>query len=158
MKRMNWKLIAALLAVLMLLCALGGCTEPAATTTASTDESGNAPTPTEVLWSDATYQADTTLGEGAKTVLVTVKAEEKSVTFTVKTDCETLADALLAVGLAEGEQSSYGLYIKKVNGILADYDVNQRYWSLKQNGKTLMTGASGVTKLDGAQYELVYTK
>ena len=104
------------------------------------------------------YTTDTTLGEGARTVLVTVKAGEKSVTFTVKTDCGTLADALLAVGLAEGEQSTYGLYIKKVNGILADYDVNQRYWNLEQNGKALMTGASGVTDLDGAQYELVYTK
>ena len=116
------------------------------------------PSPTDVLWSDATYNADTTLGEGARTVLVTVKAGEKSVTFTVKTDCGTLADALLAVGLAEGEQSTYGLYIKKVNGILADYDVNQSYWSVEQNGKALMTGASGVTDLDGAHYELVYTK
>ena len=158
MKRMNWKLIAALLAILMLLCTVVGCNEPASTTATTTDAEGNTPSPTDVLWSDATYQADTTLGEGAKTVLVTVKAEEKSVTFTVKTDCETLADALLAVGLAEGEQSSYGLYIKKVNGILADYDVNQSYWSLEQNGKALMTGASGVTELDGAQYELVYTK
>ena len=158
MKRRNWKLIAALLAILMLLCTVVGCNEPASTTATTTDAEGNVPSPTDVLWSDATYNADTTLGEGARTVLVTVKAGEKSVTFTVKTDCGTLADALLAVGLAEGEQSSYGLYIKKVNGILADYDVNQRYWSLKQNGKTLMTGASGVTELDGAQYELVYTK
>ena len=36
------------------------------------------------LWEDATYLSDKTFGDGASTILVEVKAEEQSVTFTVK--------------------------------------------------------------------------
>ena len=38
------------------------------------------------VWESATYTEDQTFGEGAKTVVVEVKAQERSVTFTVKTD------------------------------------------------------------------------
>lgn len=116
------------------------------------------PTPTDALWENALYDEDKTFGDGAKTVAVQVIAGEKSVTFTVKTDKETLDDALLEHGLVEGEDGAYGLYVKKVNGILADYDVDQTYWSLSKNGETLMTGVSGETVTDGAHYEFTQTK
>ena len=76
------------------------------------------------LWENAMYSKDTTLGEGAKTVVVEVTAEGKTVNFTIKTDKETVGDALLEHKLVEGDQGEYGLYIKKVNGIIADYDVD----------------------------------
>lgn len=79
------------------------------------------------LWADATYTEDTQLGDGAKTVVVEVTAGEKTVTFTVKTDKETVGDALLEHNLVTGEQSAYGLFVKAVNGITADYDVDQTY-------------------------------
>ena len=112
----------------------------------------------EGLWENATYASDKTFGEGKTTIEVEVKAEEKSVTFTINTDKENLADALLEHKLVEGEDSQYGLYIKKVNGILADYDVNQSYWSLCKNGEMLMTGASDTKISEGEHYELVYAK
>jgi hypothetical protein len=104
-------------------------------------------------WEDAVYTEDASFGEGAKTVTVKVIVGEKTVTFTVKTDKEDLASALLEHGLVEGEDGQFGLYIKKVNGILADYDVDQTYWSLSSKGEILMTGASGVTVSDGDVYE-----
>lgn len=110
------------------------------------------------VWKNAIYTEDTALGEGAKTVEVEVKAEDKSVTFTIKTDAETLGDALLEHKLVEGEQGAYGLYIKKVNGILADYDVDQHYWSFSKSGTTLMTGADGEKVFGGEHYEITRAK
>ena len=110
------------------------------------------------LWEDAFFNEDTTFGEGEKNIKVEVKAGEKSITFTVNTDADTLADALIEYNLIEGEDSAYGIYIKKVNGILADYDVDKHYWSLLKNGEYLMTGADSTVIADGEHYELVRTK
>lgn len=74
--------------------------------------------------------------------------------FEIRTDEETLADALTKVGLVSGEDSQYGLYIKVVNGITADYDVDQTYWSLLVNGEVSSVGASSVTVTAGMQVEL----
>ena len=112
----------------------------------------------EELWENAAYTSDKTFGEGKTTIEVEVKAEEKSVTFTINTDKENLADALLEHKLVEGEDGPYGLYIKKVNGILADYDVNKAYWSLCKGGEMLMNGASDTKISEGEHYELVYAK
>lgn len=110
------------------------------------------------VWEDATYTSDKTFGNGDKTVMVEVVAEEQSITFTLKTDKETLADALIEHALVEGEDGAYGLYIKKVNGITADYDIDQTYWSLSKNGEMLMTGVSSTAIADGEHYELTRAK
>ena len=110
------------------------------------------------LWQDATYTKDTTLGEGATTVQVEVIAGDKSVTFTIKTDKTILGDALIDHALVEGEVSTYGLYIKKVNGIRADYDLDGAYWSFSKGGEYMMTGVDGTAIVDGEHYELVWTK
>ena len=110
------------------------------------------------VWEDATYTSDKTFGNGEKTVMVEVVAEEQSITFTLKTDKETLADALTEHALIEGEDGPYGLYIKKVNGITADYDIDQTYWSLSKNGEMLMTGVSSTAIADGEHYELTRAK
>ncbi|MEE1279448.1 MAG: DUF4430 domain-containing protein [Oscillospiraceae bacterium] len=112
----------------------------------------------EGLWANAVYTEDKSFGEGAKTVIVEVIAGDKSVTFTLKTDKENLADAMLEHSLVEGTQDQYGLYIKKVNGILADYEINKSFWSVSKNGEMLMTGASAVTISDGEKYEFTYAK
>ena len=97
------------------------------------------------LWEKATYTKDTTFGNGATTVMVEVKVEDQSVTFTIKTDKTTLGEALMEHDLIAGDVGQFGLYVKVVNGITADYDVDQSYWAFTKNG-------------DGEHYELVYTK
>ena len=52
----------------------------------------------------------------------------------------------------------YGLYIKKVNGILADYSVDMSYWSFYINGEMASTGVDGAKIDETAVYSLVYTK
>ena len=112
----------------------------------------------EGLWKNATYRSDKEFGKGSKTVQVEVKVEEKSVTFTIKTDKETLGEALIEHSLVEGEDGDFGLYIKKVNGITADFNVDQSYWGFYKNGEMMMTGVDGTKIADGEHYELVYTK
>ena len=110
------------------------------------------------VWANATYQEDVTFGEGEKTLMVSVTAEEKTVTLTLYSDKKTVGEALLEHDLIAGENGAYGLYVKVVNGITADYDVNQSYWSFMKDGEPMMTGVDGEEFSNGDKYELVYTK
>ncbi len=109
-------------------------------------------------WETATYDRDTELGEGEKTVTVKVIAEEQELTFIIHTDKETLGDALLEHKLIDGEEGPYGMYIKKVNGIVADYDVDQTYWNFTKAGELMLVGVDSAVIADGEQYELTRTK
>ena len=100
---------------------------------------------TASVWDSALYTEDTRLGEGEKTVLLTVIAEEKQVVITVKTDAETLGDALIENGLIEGEEGSWGMYVKSVDGIRADYDLDGFWWSLEADGVATTYGVDGRT-------------
>ena len=158
MKKTIKSTLALFLALLMTFC-LFACKQQVETpeTSAGTSENGGAIAP-EGLWKDATYLEDAEFGEGAKTVKVKVIAEDKSVTFTVKTDAATLGEALLAHNLIAGDQGDFGLYVKVVNGITADYDVDQSYWGFSKNGEYMMTGADMTEIADGECYEFTYAK
>ncbi len=112
----------------------------------------------EGLWENATYRRDMEFGKGATTVYVEVKAGDNSVTFTINTDKETLGDALIEHDLISGEEGQFGLYVKKVNGITADYDVDASYWGFYKDGEYMLTGVDTTVIADGEHYELVYTK
>lgn len=107
------------------------------------------------IWQDATYVKDTELGNGSKTFTLKVEVEENSVTFTIHTDADTVGKALLDLGLIEGDNGQWGLYVKKVNGMLADYDVDQTYWSFYINGEYALTGVDLTEITDGYEYSLV---
>ena len=110
------------------------------------------------VWENATYRKDTEFGDGAKTVVVEVKAEDQQITFTIKTDKDTVGAALLEHSLITGEESQYGLYVKAVNGITADYDVDQTYWAFYVNGEYAMAGVDSTEITEGTIYRLEYTK
>ena len=109
----------------------------------------------EGRWADAIYLNDTEFGEGSKTVNVTVKAGDDEITFTIHSDERYLGDALLEHGLIDGDMGEFGLYVKKVNGILADYDIDKTYWGFYKSGEMMMVGVSGAEFADGDSYELV---
>ena len=110
------------------------------------------------LWANATYVENKEFGEGAKTTVVEVKVNDQAVKFTIHTDKDTVGAALLEHDLIAGEEGAYGLYVKVVNGITADYDVDQSYWSFYINGEYAMTGVDATTIDESAVYSLVYTK
>lgn len=158
---MKTKLLALLMCILMVLslCACNAKNEtPDDSTTIETTNDAAENTTDAGIWADATYTEDKEFGEGAKTIKVEVIADEKSVTFTIKTDAQTLGEALLAHTLVEGEEGQFGLYIKKVNGMLADYDVDGTYWGLTKDGEYVMSGADTTDIADGEHYELTKTK
>ena len=110
------------------------------------------------LWENATDRKDMTFGVGSKTVIVEVKVEDQSVTFTIHTDKDTVGAALMEHDLISGDEGAYGLYVKKVNGITADYDVDQSYWAFYINGEMAMTGVDGTEINEGDTYQLAYAK
>ncbi len=95
----------------------------------------------------------TTVAKVTFTLTVTDK-EGNSETFTVATDKATVGDALLEEGLIAGEESTYGLYVKTVNGITADYDTDGTYWAFYINGEYASTGVDQTTVTEGAEYAL----
>lgn len=109
-------------------------------------------------WETAVYLSDTELGEGSKTLTVSVEADEQTIVFTIHSDAETVGAALQELDLIDGDESEYGLYVKVVNGITADYDTDQTYWSFNKDGEYMMTGVDSTELVDGDSYELVKTK
>lgn len=142
MKRIVTSALSVILAVSMLLC-FAACAEQGV--------SGG-------LWDNATYNKDTEFGTGSKTITVEIKVEEQSVKFTINTDKDTVGAALLEHKLIAGDESEYGLYVKTVNGILADYDVDKSYWAFYINGEYAMTGVDATAIDTEAAYQLAYTK
>ena len=109
-------------------------------------------------WENAIYLKDKELGKGSKTIMVEVEAEDQKVTFTIHTDKDTVGDALMEHDLIEGEEGAYGLYVKKVNGITADYEEDKHYWALYIDGEYAMSGVDSTEVKDGVTYRLVRTK
>ena len=107
-------------------------------------------------WETATYVRDTEFGKGAKTVTVKVVADGQELTFTLHTDKENLEDALVEHNLIDGDIEAYGMYIKMVNGIVADYDTDKTYWAITKSGEMTM-GAKATLISDGDCYEITKT-
>ena len=94
-----------------------------------------------------------------KTITVTVIDDEgESTVFTITTTKTTLRGALEQEKLVEGDESDYGLYVKVVNGLRADYDKDKAYWSFSKDGADLMAGIDSTVITDGDRYEITYVK
>ncbi|MDE7311193.1 MAG: DUF4430 domain-containing protein [Eubacterium sp.] len=99
------------------------------------------------------------LGEGSKVFSFTVVDKEGVQTqFEIHTDEETVGDALSALGLIEGDESEYGLYVKTVNGITADYDKDGMYWAFYINEEYAQTGVDATQVTEGDSYSFKMEK
>ena len=132
MKKTTMKLLCALLLAAMLLT-LSGCAKKDAA-------------PADVQQMETLPGGEVGKGQTAFPFAV-VDKEGKETNFTVHTDKETVGEALLEAGLIEGEAGQYGLYVKKVNGVTADYDVDKTYWAFYVNGAYATTGVD-TTKIE----------
>ena len=82
----------------------------------------------------------------------------KETAFDITTSRTMVGEALEDEGLIEGDPSEYGMYVRIVNGITADWDKDQTYWAFYINGEYAMTGVD-VTEIDPAcTYSFVLTK
>ena len=108
---------------------------------------------------EAPVAVATEVGEGAtQFTFEVVDGEGATTIFTVNTDKATVGEALLDVELIAGEDSEYGLYVKTVNGITADYDVDQTYWAFYIDGEYAMTGVDATEVTGGSTYSFKVEK
>ncbi len=137
------KIILSAILVLSIILSLGACANKTV---------ANNP------WDGAKYKENTEFGSGNVTISVKLIVKDNSVDFTINTDKSTLGDALLENGLISGENSTYGMYVKVVNGIEADYNKTNSYWAFTKEGTSLLTGVDGENILSGNKYEIIYTE
>ena len=132
--------------------------------TAGGDQETGAQTSVEsatVAITDSTTEAETipALGQGATTFTLAITFGDKTEKqYLIHTDKQTVGDALLELGLIAGEESEYGLYVKTVDGVTADYDVDGTYWAFYIDGAYAVTGVSGTDITPGATYALKVEK
>lgn len=142
------RILSLILTLMMALC-LVACT-PKETPNTNSDTG-----------SVASSNSDTSNSDVTNTVTITVDvvgSDGKTTTFTIKTASENLRGALEQDNLVQGEDGPYGLYIKTVNGELADYNTNGAYWAVYEGDVAAMTGVEEIKITDGGHYKLVYTK
>ena len=112
---------------------------------------GKSPVPSGPLL----YNEGCALGQGEKQFELTVADQEgKELVFEISTDAQTVGEALLELGLIEGEEGPYGLYIKSANGIVADYDTTGTYWAFYVDGDYALSGVDTTDIVEGTAYAL----
>ena len=93
------------------------------------------------------------VGVGAGKLNFTVKhADGSEKAFIVSTDKTTVGEALSDCGLISGEVSTYGLYVKTVDGETLDYDKDGKYWAFYVDGEMSPTGVDMAELEDGKVY------
>lgn len=99
------------------------------------------------------------LGEGKTKFTFTVVDKDGNETeFEIHTDKETVGQALQELNLIAGENSEYGLYVKTVNGITADYDTDKVYWAFYVNGAYATSGVDTTPVKEGDTYSFKVEK
>lgn len=143
MKMTAFKKALSLLVCIVLIAAIAlstaGCSD-------NKNPSGNTETPaqTEI----------TELGKGNTSFsFAVVDKDGKTTEFKINTNKETVGEALLELGLIAGEESTYGLYVKTVNGQTLDYNTDKRFWAFYENGKFAASGVDTTKIVTGAKYE-----
>lgn len=96
-------------------------------------------------------------GDTSFTFVVSDK-EGKETHYAVLTDKTTVGEALMELGLIDGEEGPYGIYVKSVNGLTLDYDTDGMYWAFYVGSEMSPTGADMTDIVDGETYRFVATK
>ena len=158
MKKFSSLFLSMMLIVAMALCATGcgGKQENPMTGGTQGTENPQNPGNSESGNTESNVQV---LGEGAvKFTFTVVDGAGNETVFEIHTDKTVVGDALLELKLIEGETSQYGLYVKKVNGITADYDVDGTYWAFYINGEYVMSGVDTTEIKAGDSYAMKVSK
>lgn len=90
--------------------------------------------------------------QGAKTITVTVEhLEGEDASYTHSTDQEYLRGAMEEMGIIEGEESTYGMWVTAVDGETADASKEQ-WWGYSVNGADAVYGVDAQPVTDGDVY------
>ena len=91
-----------------------------------------------------------------KVIVTDLEGNESTYEYT--SNAPSVGEALVAEGLIEAHEGSFGLFIDAVNGIAADWDKDQTYWAFYINGEYAVTGIGETEITAGATYNLTLTK
>ena len=131
--------VATVLLAAMVLCATS-CDKASGEEITTTTAASEAAPPIEI-------------GEGATAFTFEITHMDGSQkTYAVKTDAQTVGEALVSLGLIAGEDGAYGLYVKTVDGETVDWDTHQKYWAFYENGAMAMNGVDKTNVVAGATY------
>ena len=99
------------------------------------------------------------LGSGKNAFVFTVvDLDGNEYKYVIRTDKEIVGDALQELNLIQGDEGAYGLYVKFVLGIEADYDKDQTYWAFYVNDEYAMTGVDVTPIEEGKTYSFKKSK
>lgn len=78
-------------------------------------------------------------------------------TYGIESDKQFLGEVVKEVaGLTvEGDQTPTGLFVKTVNGVYADFNVNQTYWAFYCNDQYCQTGIDTQPVAEGDKFKIV---
>lgn len=91
--------------------------------------------------------------QGDKTITVQIVYDNVDKSVVIDTDAEYLRGALDEKQLVEGDESEYGLFIKKVDGRAVD-DAKQEWWCITKGGESVMSGVETTPIADGDVFEI----
>ena len=146
MKTLSFILCSVLIVAMALITT--GCSDNANGKNSSSKESQTA-SPEKVL----------VLGQGHTMFEFSVVDKKGNETFfEIHTDKTIVGEALQELDLIQGEDGQYGLYVKTVGGITADYDKDGMYWAFYVNGEYAMSGVDTTEIKEGEQYSFKIEK
>lgn len=132
------------------------CTQTeVSSSTSETDSSTVSETDASATEEPTVYESGSVIGQGEKHIYVTATDsvnQELIGTFEFYTDAENIGDALMEYGFISGDDGDYGLYVKVVNGVKAEYETNGTYWAFYVNGDLATTGVSSTPVEDEMSY------
>lgn len=95
------------------------------------------------------------LGHGDNYFNFTVTDEDSTVyNFHIHTNKSIVGEALEELGLIEGSEGEFGIYVNKVNGIYAEYNETGTYWAFYVNGEYASEGIDMAKIVQGEAYEM----
>lgn len=92
--------------------------------------------------------------EGIKNITFRINYKNGVMDYTIQTDDDFLADALVDAKLIEYEKE--GLYTT-IAGYTADWEKDHAYWLISCNGQDMMVGMNDQPLKDGDAYVATYT-
>jgi len=127
------------------------------------DSGNNAPTEQQEQTSDAAATENDLIsfqdiGQGATVFKFQMIDDERNISsWNVHTDESTVGEALVKVGLIEGDVSDFGIMVSHVNGIRADFEEDGAWWAFWIDDEMAMVGVDSTEIEEGVTYAFIYT-
>ena len=149
-KKLRMKSLTSLLCMMLIVAMalfVSGCKNTGNDGGATTEEGSTSADQTKVL------------GEGqTKFAFTVVDKDGNETAFEIHTDKEMVGEALTELNLIAGDETEYGLFVKTVNGITADFDTDGVYWAFYVDGKYATSGVDTTPVTEGASYSFKVEK